>query len=270
MKETHYYFPHDIRARSDLKIRAVVSEFGLAGYGAWWVVVELLRESEGYQLPDAAWSRKALAAELPGIDVEAFLSLLIESGLLVSEDGALSSPSLLRRMEKLDGIREKRAAAGAQGGRRKKAEPVPESVPETTPEPEEKTAPGVMGQMSPNANEDERLRQLVEHIAEDMGTRYPKPSNRYAIEQAAAKAIRFQKLTLETYRAGMESFLREYAPFCSVEYLPAPEKWLEKSRWLDNWKDLGFTKRTQSKGAQNGASNAGGVSTLINQLNGGR
>jgi len=266
MKETHYYFTHDIRARSDLKIRAVISQFGIAGYGAWWIIVELLRESENYQLPDAAWTRKALAAELPGIDVEAFLELLIESGLLKSEDGKLFSPSLLRRMEKLDGIREKRAAAGSQGGRKKKQAEEPT---EEEPKEVERAAAGVTLQMNQNPGEDERLRQLIEHIAEDMGTRYPKPSNRYSIEQAAAKAVRFQKLTIESYMAGMSSFLREYAPFCSVEYLPSPEKWLEKNRWLDNWKDLGFTKRTQSKGSQNGTSNAGGVSTLLNQLNGG-
>lgn len=249
IKEAAFYFPHDVRARSDLKIRAVVSEFGIAGYGAFWVVVEVLRESDGYGIPNEPWARKALSAELPGIDVDSFLSLLIESGLLVEEDGKLYSPSLIRRMEKLDDIRSKRAEAGRSGGRKKKES-------ETSVEPEEVKpegpAAGVLQKMSQNEADDERLRLLVDTIADDMVSRYPvQTGNRPEIEKAIAKAVKFQKLSLEVYNAGMSSFLREYAPFVSREYLPLPTTWIEKNRWLDNWKDLGFTARTKG-GAKNG------------------
>lgn len=46
MKET-YYFPHDYNARNDEKILGLLQDKGAAGYGHYWMIVEMLYEAGG-------------------------------------------------------------------------------------------------------------------------------------------------------------------------------------------------------------------------------
>lgn len=47
MKET-FYFSHDYGARNDEKIMRLLAKEGLAGYGAYWAIVESLYEADGW------------------------------------------------------------------------------------------------------------------------------------------------------------------------------------------------------------------------------
>lgn len=46
MKDS-FYFPHDYNAHQDPKCSALIKDFGFAGYGLYWVMVELLHEQGG-------------------------------------------------------------------------------------------------------------------------------------------------------------------------------------------------------------------------------
>ena len=46
-----YYFSHDANARNDIKIKAMMSRYGYEGYGMYWAIVEMLRETKDYELP---------------------------------------------------------------------------------------------------------------------------------------------------------------------------------------------------------------------------
>ena len=281
--EASFYFSHDVRARSDIKIRAIVAEFGIAGYGAWWVIVENLRDSVGYKIPDAPWARKAIAADLPGLEnVDRFFEALLETGLIISEDRFLFSPSLIRRMGKLDGIREKRVAAGeasaaARSGKAKKTtdtqEPIEEETPKEAPtdsqeapvEPQDDEKP----QWRPTAEiEAERSEALVSSIVAAMALKYPvKTQNILNLEAAVRYAVKRQGLTAEMLRVGLDSYIRDYVPFTPTEYLQAPENWISKTRWLENWRDLGKTQRNRSRNG--GGYGEKGSSGIGNPVGGG-
>ena len=48
-KET-FYFSHDYNARNDIKIQALLVEHGAAGYGVYWIIVEILHEETAKKL----------------------------------------------------------------------------------------------------------------------------------------------------------------------------------------------------------------------------
>lgn len=104
-----YYFSHDSNARNDQKIMKLRMKEGMAGYGIYWAIIEMLREQEGYSL------------ELDDIDSIAFElrqerdvieRIVNDYNLFVIDDGRFYSESLSERMCKMDEIRKKRSMAG--------------------------------------------------------------------------------------------------------------------------------------------------------------
>jgi len=50
LKETHYYFSHDCNARRDPKIAKMLLDYGMKGYGWYWVLLEMMREQGNFKL----------------------------------------------------------------------------------------------------------------------------------------------------------------------------------------------------------------------------
>ena len=46
-----YYFPHDSNAKDDPKCVMLIEQLGLEGYGAFWVLIETLRDQPGHKYP---------------------------------------------------------------------------------------------------------------------------------------------------------------------------------------------------------------------------
>jgi hypothetical protein len=100
-----YYFPHDANARNDPKILAMRSIYGAAGYGWFWIVVEMLREQEAYRLPLDKYTGNALAMQMQCTPDEArrFVDDCINEFHLFASDGEYFwSDSLRRRMARYD------------------------------------------------------------------------------------------------------------------------------------------------------------------------
>lgn len=51
MVKEAFYFSHDSNARSDIKILALLQKHKWEGYGLYWAIVEMLRESSSHKLP---------------------------------------------------------------------------------------------------------------------------------------------------------------------------------------------------------------------------
>ncbi len=51
MNKDAYYFPHFSNARNDRKIRRLRKALGIEGYGIYFMLLELLRDQEGYKYP---------------------------------------------------------------------------------------------------------------------------------------------------------------------------------------------------------------------------
>lgn len=105
-----YWFPHDANARTDPKVQALIRDHGSAGYGLFWIIVEMLREQDGYRMMQAqyVWSAIAMQSQCEFEDVQQFISDCITKYQLLDEDeGYIYSPSLNRRMGRADERREK-------------------------------------------------------------------------------------------------------------------------------------------------------------------
>ena len=113
MKDS-YFFKHDSNARHDPKIQILISEYGLEGYGRYWVIIEMLREATCYKLEtkDYVWSALALELKATVSAVKKFVSDCIDKyELLTRDEGFFYSEALLARMVKLEEIRSKRQRA---------------------------------------------------------------------------------------------------------------------------------------------------------------
>ena len=114
MAKDAYYFKHDAGARHDPKIKSLINKYGIEGYGRFWIVIEMLRESSTYKLEDKEYIWTALAEQMH-IDIEEVKIFIKDCTnvfeLLQQENGYFYSDSLLKRMSDLDLIRQKRKFA---------------------------------------------------------------------------------------------------------------------------------------------------------------
>lgn len=109
-----YYFSHDSNARNDEKILAMRSVYGAEGYGMYFMIIEILREQTGYVIEVNKYAYGSLAIQLQSSvkKVEKFINDCVnEFSLLTIKDDFLFSESLLRRMEIVDSVSEKRKNA---------------------------------------------------------------------------------------------------------------------------------------------------------------
>lgn len=117
MKDT-YYFQHDYNSSNDPKISALIGDFGPAGYGIWWQIVELLHQEEDHELDQKQYIYKAIAKQI-GADakqVEDLVNACINDyELLKAEDGKFYSYRVKRNIEKRQEISYKRSKAGKKG-----------------------------------------------------------------------------------------------------------------------------------------------------------
>jgi hypothetical protein len=113
------YFSHDSNAQNDEKIINMRMDHGPAGYGVYWMIVERLRDADGYRLTA---NYKALAFAMM-CDEALVRSVVEDYGLFVVEGGKLHSESLMRRMDKMDErSRKAKEAAEARWGKAEKEE----------------------------------------------------------------------------------------------------------------------------------------------------
>lgn len=114
MAKDAYYFTHDANARHDPKIKSLINKYGIEGYGRFWVIIEMLREATRYKLEDKKYIWEALAEQMK-IEVKEtrqFIKDCCEEFELFTANGtSFYSESLLKRMQRLDEIKEKRRDA---------------------------------------------------------------------------------------------------------------------------------------------------------------
>lgn len=114
MAKDAYYFSHDSNARTDTKIVDMMYDYGMAGYGMFWFIVEVMRESDCYRLENnrSTWRALGMQMHLKADELQKFIDDCIEQYRLFESDGVYFwSNSLVKRMEKLEETRAKRKAA---------------------------------------------------------------------------------------------------------------------------------------------------------------
>jgi len=118
MAKDTYYFSHDYNARHDPKTNALKADYGLEGYGRFWVIIEMLAEQDDYKLKKKGWGIKAIASECQcdTEQIKQFINDCINEFELFEEDEEFFwSKSLNRRMKIKDEKLEQKRKAGKKG-----------------------------------------------------------------------------------------------------------------------------------------------------------
>lgn len=112
--ESAFWFKHDSNAKDDPKVSLLIDQLGLEGYGAFWMLLETLREQPGYIYPVKllpTLARKYM------ITTEKLKTVVYNYALFtVKEDNIFYSEGLIKRMDKYNEIKELRRDAGRKGG----------------------------------------------------------------------------------------------------------------------------------------------------------
>ena len=102
------YFLHDCCARNNAKMLSLTADKGLEGYGAYWVLLEYLREQSDYCMPLSLLP--SLAKQLDKF-TQWVEELVCNYGLFVfTDDGRFTSQGLQQRMKPLENKRKARDA----------------------------------------------------------------------------------------------------------------------------------------------------------------
>jgi hypothetical protein len=110
-KDTRY-FTHDHDARHDPKIEALIRIWDVVGYAYYFMTIEIMRAEKGYCLKEKTYVFESLSHQfkIPVDKVKQFLQDCIDLELFERDGQNIFSPSLLKRMIKLDTIRERKRA----------------------------------------------------------------------------------------------------------------------------------------------------------------
>lgn len=108
-KET-FWFRHDYDAADDDRTMVMIEQLGLEGYGIYWVLIEKLRGREDYKMPFSiipSLARRYMTTP------EKMKTVIMQYGLFQYDDeGFFYSESLIRRMNALEELKQRRAIAG--------------------------------------------------------------------------------------------------------------------------------------------------------------
>lgn len=130
MAKEAYYFSHDSNARHDPKVTAMRSVYGAEGYAFYWILIEMMREQDGYKLDmRSKYAFHAFASQMQCDQDKAqcFIQDCVSEFELFASDGeSFWSESLMRRMKEREGKSEK-ARKSAEARWKKGAEkPAPD------------------------------------------------------------------------------------------------------------------------------------------------
>jgi len=110
MAKDAYYFTHDSNSKDDPKCVLLIEQLGLEGYGAFWVLVETLRDQPNYKYPVALIP--AIARRF-NTSTEKIKAVIFNYGLFkIENDEFFFSESLIIRMKHLENKREQARLAG--------------------------------------------------------------------------------------------------------------------------------------------------------------
>jgi hypothetical protein len=133
MKDS-YYLKHDTNAAHDPKTELMIHRYGMAGYGRYWRLAEILRDQENGKLrkDDLCLDMLSLCWKCNREKVASFLNDLVDCYKLISTDGEyIWSERINRDMACLEYQREQGRIGGLK--RWNRAPTTPPIVPLSTP-----------------------------------------------------------------------------------------------------------------------------------------
>jgi len=111
-KNSADYFSHDNGMRNDVKIKAIRSRHGIAGYAVWCMLLETLTDSDNFRIEVDEISLELMAGDF-GIDTDEFLRVMDSFRrlkLIQWENNTITCAKLVERMSPLLADRERKRA----------------------------------------------------------------------------------------------------------------------------------------------------------------
>jgi len=108
-----YYFSHDANSRNDVKCVKLRREMGMEGYGIFWAIIEVLRESSTYSLP--LDSIDDISFHLH-VESEKVTKIIRDFDLFEIHENHFFSTRLCKSMEEYNSLKFKLKEAGKKGG----------------------------------------------------------------------------------------------------------------------------------------------------------
>ena len=106
-----YYFDHDNNAHNDDKMRKIRRQFGSAGYGKYWLLLELMHNNNGCierdDLEDIAYWEQIE-------NIEEFVEYCIKIKLFIEQDGKIYSKRMVEDIQAFVEQQDKRQSAANQ------------------------------------------------------------------------------------------------------------------------------------------------------------
>ena len=119
MKES-YYFSHDSNARNDVKVLKLRRSLGLEGYGIYWCIIEILRDSPEYTLSINNIEDISFSLNIENSKV---FTVIMDYDLFVIDDDSFYSERLIRSMEQYKALKERKSQSGKEGMKKRWSKP---------------------------------------------------------------------------------------------------------------------------------------------------
>jgi len=210
MNNTHW-FKHDCNAQHDPKVIDLLIAHGWSGYGLFWALVERLSLESNYKLK-RKYNRIAFALQ---VDSDTLKNIVEDFELFILEDDYFYSESLMKRMEKLDEIKQKRAIAGAKGGKAKA------------------NAKHLPSKPLANLSRGDKIR--VDKNKNLYGAKFEQFWHEYPSKIGKKKAFtsfKTVKVDVEVLIAAVKQQINSRQ--WKAGYIPHPATWLNQGRWEDD------------------------------------
>jgi len=119
MKKTQHYFAHDANMGKRQESVMIRMKYGLEGYGAYMIIMEILREAEGYQIKKSSIESIQWAERIDNL--QEWCDRFVEAGALQTDGQRYWSAYMLEKMAIMEKKAEVSRKNGARGGRPRKA-----------------------------------------------------------------------------------------------------------------------------------------------------
>lgn len=126
------YFTHDADMRNDVKVKALRRKFGTAGYAAWNYLLEVMTDSDYFEIDWSELNQELLSADfdLPVEELREIVDYCIRLGLLKLDDEKIFSEALHRRFSGLLSKRKRQSERNIDGENGNQKELSPAETPQ--------------------------------------------------------------------------------------------------------------------------------------------
>lgn len=233
-KKDAFYFPHDTNASQDPKMMKLLSRSGLAGFGAFWALTEILHQQKNGLTEDEVRGYIAFYGSKETLEQrEEIYAGLIESGLFFNRGGRIQSSRVNKNKRTREEIRQAKSRAGQASAESKRIKMEQEQFTcstrvehNSTKERKEKERK----EKERKTKADRVLDCIFQDVFETVWTRYP-------VKDGKKEAFRHFQASVTTQEdvKNIQIALNNYLNHLRLNNWKKPKN---GKTWFNNWQDF--------------------------------